>query len=281
MKPISAIDLFQATPKTNCKECGHPTCLAFATRVIVERKPLNDCPYLSDEVLEELGGRIAEQQENGIYVKRNQHKITSEFIRERLKDKDFSSVAQGLGAEYLEKEGQPALRIRYLNRESILTLKEVTIDGVPTGDHWDNILLYNYVHFSGSEPLHREWIPIDNIPGNIPKKPELEHGCEEKIASHFQKRPEALEQAAAALAGVPEEEYSHADKAFVFYPLPQIPFLILFWDHDPEEDFPARAKVLFDRSVTHYLDIESLVFLAEKFAEALIEADEKGNPAEG
>jgi len=31
--------------------------------------------------------------------------------------------------------------------------------------------------------------------------------------------------------------------------------------------------VLFDRSVTHYLDIESLVFLAEKFAEALIEAD--------
>jgi hypothetical protein len=31
--------------------------------------------------------------------------------------------------------------------------------------------------------------------------------------------------------------------------------------------------VPFDRSVTHHLDIESLVFLAEKFAEALIETD--------
>jgi len=31
-----------------------------------------------------------------------------------------------------------------------------------------------------------------------------------------------------------------------------------------------------DRSVTNYLDIESLVFLAEKFADALIREDENG-----
>ena len=52
MKPVSAIELYKATPRTNCKECGFPTCLAYATRVIVEKKPLESCPYLNDEVRE-------------------------------------------------------------------------------------------------------------------------------------------------------------------------------------------------------------------------------------
>jgi len=273
MKPISALDLYQATPKTNCKECGHPTCLAFSTRVIVEKMPLDACPYLKDEVRSDLRERISRQQEEGVYVKRDQYKITADFIRERLEGTDFSAVAEGLGAEPVEQAGSPGLRIRYLNRDHVLTRKDITLDGVSTGDHWDNILLYNYVHFAGSEPLHRKWIPIDSIPGHIPKKPELEHGCEEKIARHFRGRREALERAAGALAGSPDPQHEHADLALSFLPLPRVPFLLLFWDHDPDEDFPARAKVLFDGSVTSYLDIESLVFLAEKFAEALIEAD--------
>jgi hypothetical protein len=275
MKPISALDLYKATPKTNCRECGHPSCLAFATRVIVEKKPLDACPYLSEETRSELGKHIAEQQEQGVYVKRDQYKITANFIRERLAEKDFAAVADGLGAEYLQQDGEPCLRIRYLNRDHVLSRTEITLDGESTGDHWDNILLYNYVHFSGSEPLKNEWIPIDSIPGNIPKKPELEHGCEEKIAAHFQGRQQALERAAGTLGGIADEQHTHADTALAFFPLPRVPFLMLFWDLDPEENFPARTKVLFDRSVTAYLDIESLVFLAEKFAEALIQADKE------
>jgi len=274
MKGISALDLYRRTPKTNCGECGHPSCLAFATRVIVERMPLEACPYLNDETLSDLGEKISRQQDAGVYVKRDPYKITADFIRDRIQGKDLPAVAAGLGAEAVEQEGTQGLCIRYLNRDHVLTHRDITVDGRSTGDHWDNILLYNYVHFSGNEPLRREWIPIDNIPGYIPKKPELEHGCEQKIASHFQGRPEALQQASESLAGIPAPDHPQADAALVFHPLPRVPFLLLFWNHDPEENFPARAKVLFDRSVTSYLDIESLVFLAEKFADALVRADE-------
>jgi len=279
MKPISALDLYQATPRTNCKQCGHPTCLAFATRVIVERMPLDACPYLGEEVLAELGARIARQQDQGIYVKRDPYKITSDFVRERMKGKDLAAAADGLGARFVELDGEPGLAIVYLGREHVVTCRDITLEGASTGDHWDNILLYNYVHFAGSEPLRGEWIPIDSIPGHIPKKPELEHGCEQKIARRFQGRRKALERAAASLSGVPSPQHAHADLALTFLPLPRVPFLLLFWEHDPREDFPARAKVLFDRSVTSYLDIESLVFLAEKFADALIRADEEAGTA--
>ncbi len=274
-KPVSAIDLYKATPRTNCKECGFPTCLAFATCVIVEKKPLESCPYLPEGVREELGGRIHEQQTEGVYVKRDLYKITADHIRERIADHDFSAIAEGLGAEYTEEDGQPHLRLSYMNRDCRVSRQEIRIEGSPAGNHWDNILLYNYVHFSGSEPVRGEWIPIDNIPGHIPKKPELEHGCEQKIAAHFEGKPERLEGAAGALGGRQAENESGADAALTFLPLPKVPFFLLFWDAVPEEGFESRAKLLFDRSVTDYLDIESLVFLAERFADTLIEEDER------
>jgi hypothetical protein len=279
MKPVSAIELYKATPKTNCKECGFPTCLAFATCVISEQKPLESCPYLTESVRKELGERIFEQQSKGVYVKRDLYKITADHIRERLVSHDFRAIAEGLGARYVEKDEVPHLRLTYLNRECFLSKQEIRIDGEPAENPWDNILLYNYVHFSGSEPTRGEWIPIDNIPGHIPKKPELEHGCERKIAAHFEGRSEHLELAGRALAAQEVEDPSGADVALRFLPLPKVPFFLLFWDAMPEEGFEARAKVLFDRSVTGYLDIESLVFLAERFADALIRADETaGSP---
>ncbi len=278
MKPVTPLELYRATPGTNCKACGFPTCLAFATRVIVEKKSLDLCPHLDPEAKRELAGRISEQHEAEVYVKRDLYKITADYIRERLDPARFPAIAEGLGAEYVEPGGVPSLRFTYLNRDCLLSRERVLLDGEPAEDHWDNILLYNYVHFAGSEPLHHVWIPIDEIPGHIPKKPELEQGCENKIAEHFSGDPGRLRRAGLHLGGRRAEEEAHADAALNFLPLPKVPFCLIFWDAVPEEGFPARAKILFDRSVTHYLDIESLVFLAEKFAEALIRADGDSSP---
>ncbi len=273
MKRVSPVDLFKATPRTNCKECGYKTCMAFATLVIVEKKSIDGCPYLNEETREELRERIIEQQQEGIYVKKDLYKNTAQFIRERLKNCDFSVISQGLGADFTTKEGEDYLSFQYLNKNCFLSKRQIFIEEKPTGDHWDNILLYNYVHFAGNTPIQNEWIPIENIPGHIPKKPELEQGCQDKIATHFEGHISNLQQAAALLGGTVAEDAAHADAAFTFWPLPKVPFFLLFWDHVPDEGFSAQVKILFDRSVTNYLDIESLVFLAEKFAEAMIEAD--------
>ncbi len=273
MKPVTPLELYRATPRTNCRQCGFAACLAFATAAIVEKKPLDLCPFLEPETRAALAGRIAAQHQADVYVKRDLYRYTADDIREKLRERDFAAVAAGIGAVFDLREGVEVLRFRYLNRSCELSRSAVLLDGRPAEDPWANILLYNYVYFSGREELKGEWIPIDRIPGHIPKKPELEKGCEEKISRHFEGRQERLAAACEALGGLPSGENSNADLAFQFYPLPKVPFLLLFWDHVPEEGFPARAKVLFDLSVTDYLDIESLVFLAEKFAEALVGHD--------
>ncbi len=41
------IQVLKYLPQTNCRECGEPTCLVFATRVTEGVKDSNDCPALT------------------------------------------------------------------------------------------------------------------------------------------------------------------------------------------------------------------------------------------
>jgi acetyl-CoA decarbonylase/synthase complex subunit gamma len=51
---LSGLDIFKKLPKTNCKECGFPTCLAFAMKLAAGQTALDECPYVTDEVRAEL-----------------------------------------------------------------------------------------------------------------------------------------------------------------------------------------------------------------------------------
>jgi hypothetical protein len=51
---LTGIQIFKLLPKTNCKECGVPTCLAFAMNLASGKAELESCPYVSDEAREQL-----------------------------------------------------------------------------------------------------------------------------------------------------------------------------------------------------------------------------------
>lgn len=49
-----AIFIYKLLPKTNCGECGEPSCLAFATRLSLADKDVKDCKHLSGEQIVQL-----------------------------------------------------------------------------------------------------------------------------------------------------------------------------------------------------------------------------------
>ncbi|MBW1753528.1 MAG: acetyl-CoA decarbonylase/synthase complex subunit gamma [Deltaproteobacteria bacterium] len=51
---LTGIQIFKLLPQTNCKECGVPTCLAFAMNLASGKAELDACPYVSDEAKEQL-----------------------------------------------------------------------------------------------------------------------------------------------------------------------------------------------------------------------------------
>ena len=60
--PLKASDIVKKLPeggKKNCKECGFPTCFAFAMKVAGDSSLLSKCPYLTDEVRAELEDALA------------------------------------------------------------------------------------------------------------------------------------------------------------------------------------------------------------------------------
>ncbi len=46
---MTGIQIFKLLPKTNCKECGFPTCLAFAMALAAGKTELEKCPHVSEE----------------------------------------------------------------------------------------------------------------------------------------------------------------------------------------------------------------------------------------
>jgi acetyl-CoA decarbonylase/synthase, CODH/ACS complex subunit gamma len=52
---LTGLQIQKLLPKTNCKECGSNTCLAFAMKLAAKRAELSACPYASDEAKKVLG----------------------------------------------------------------------------------------------------------------------------------------------------------------------------------------------------------------------------------
>jgi acetyl-CoA decarbonylase/synthase complex subunit gamma len=51
---LTGIEIFKLLPKTNCKECGEPTCLAFAMKLATGKAELGACPHVSEEAKAKL-----------------------------------------------------------------------------------------------------------------------------------------------------------------------------------------------------------------------------------
>ncbi|MCU0286121.1 MAG: acetyl-CoA decarbonylase/synthase complex subunit gamma [Acidobacteria bacterium] len=52
---LTGLQIQKLLPKTNCKECGSNTCLAFAMKLAARKADIAQCPYASDEAKQVLG----------------------------------------------------------------------------------------------------------------------------------------------------------------------------------------------------------------------------------
>jgi len=46
---LTGLEIYKHLPKTNCKDCGAPTCLAFAMSLASGKASLDACPHVTEE----------------------------------------------------------------------------------------------------------------------------------------------------------------------------------------------------------------------------------------
>jgi acetyl-CoA decarbonylase/synthase complex subunit gamma len=56
---LTGIQIYKLLPQTNCKECGFPTCLAFAMKLAAKQIELSACPYVTPEAKTQLAESAA------------------------------------------------------------------------------------------------------------------------------------------------------------------------------------------------------------------------------
>lgn len=272
---MQPFELFKKTPKTNCGRCGHPTCLAFAAAVCKGGEDWQKCPDLDGSGLEALaaGSAPAGSAPAGstpmdeLPQQRDREMVA--HLQSKIAPLSFASLAQPLGCELAGDAHGEVLRFNYLGQSVELGRGGIRLAGAEPDDHRDQILLYNYVCCQGGAPPTHDWVGLESLPNTISKVRTLATYCEQPLARLFAEYPPAaVADGCRSLGGRPWPEAA-ADLAMIIPVLPQVPHAVLFWAAAPEEGFAARAKVLFDRRVLDFLDVESLVFAAERLAERL------------
>ena len=270
---MNPLDFIRYTARTNCGECGHPTCLAFSVAVTKGGANPSRCPYLDPAGLKHGG---EETQEDALaQVNRGQEERDMALVahlKTKIRDTRFSDIAPRLGAEYIHDQSEQ-LRFHYLGRQVALDKEGLQMDGNSLVDPRDQILLYNYVSSGGGPAPANDWIGMESLPNSISKVRTLAAYCEQPLAKRFAARSPQLARICEQVGATPATDESSATLHYVIPVLPHLPHYLLFWDEEPEDGFESKVKVLFDRDVLTYLDIESLVFAAERMAEYIMELD--------
>jgi hypothetical protein len=266
---ITVLEVLKKLPRTNCGDCGLPTCMAFATQVIKEGEDLDKCPHLT--VAEtDMSQAVRAQQAAGVGRRRESLAISLEVLQEKVAPLDFAALAAGLGGTYGEEAGRPYLSLAYFGHCLLVFKDELRYPPGALADPWDAILLYNYIASAGQQPVAGQWIAYNSLPNSVSKAKTLAR-LEQKLADHFAGKVPELKERAARLGGeVVAVGGEDADIQVAFMPLPRVPILLLFWDAEADEGFAPQARLLFDASVTTYLDLEAMLFLVEHLMERLM-----------
>ena len=269
--PLSVVDIYQKLlPKTNCGDCGFPTCLAFASMVVSEKHPLKNCPHIQNEALESAQLELDDQHAAGKWTRRDMAADALQWARERAASMDIPDLPSRIGGRLVKDGDTEFLELPYFTGNI-----EIRQDGIfkSNGDdlgRWEQVFIYNHMAQGGQAVPTGKWKGLVELPNTVSKMKSMKDQVEAPLIAAFSGLAADLEKAGRAIGGRPAgDKDANADVALVFTPLPRIPVMLLFWDADPADGFEAEVKLLFDETITEHLDIESIIFLSERLRQLL------------
>jgi Domain of unknown function (DUF3786)/Putative Fe-S cluster len=244
------MDIFKLLPRTDCRECGAATCLAFSVLVFKGEKQLADCPHLDAD----LAGGV---QITGLKAANADEALAAGIaaLKKQVQAMDFSEAAERLGADLIVGR----LAIRCLGKHF-----QVDAAGdIHTDIHVNNWLLMPLLDYvinaRGVEP-EKDWVPYVDLAGGRERNPLFMQRCEIPTKEVADRDPGLFFDLLALFSGRQVADGLTADRAVVLYPLPKVPMVIAY--SYAEDDFESTLRLLFDRRVEENLSAESLRTLA-------------------
>lgn len=245
----NVLDILKLLDKSNCKECGEPTCMAFATCVHIGDKDLGSCPRLEPEVLEKFGGGVQKRRSSDQDAVEAMAQLKNEVARI-----DLAAAAQRVGGRF--SDGRLTLKI--LGKDFRVDEKGNLFSDIHINS-WVAIPFLNYIlHGKGTIPSG-DWIPFRELKGGLEMYGLFAQQCEKRLKAVADRYTGLFEDMLNIFSGRQVERHYASDISLVLYPLPRVPVLICYWK--PEDGMDSDLSIFFDAKVEDNLSLESIYAL--------------------
>jgi hypothetical protein len=192
-------------------------------------------------------------------------------LRQEIRLTQPGRLAANSGAKLADQH----LQLDYWGQTVKITWPELKafklLDGMECSVYDEGMLLY-YLRQADGTPLADHWIGYRELPGGSFYSQAYQGYSGDRLARAYGENPEGYVQASKILNGVSLPGLPGF--AFAFLPLPRIRLASIFFPGD--EEFAARASVLFDAAASHYMTTDGLALLGAGLAGRLLHA---GHPA--
>lgn len=247
-KPTSPADILKLLKKTNCRECGEPTCLAFAAAVFKGRRNINECPYVDKETLKAHGldAPVAATNANVELDK------TAAKLKKKAAGMDMAATALKAGG----KLKNDRLTISVMGKEFSLD-KEGVLHSQIHLHSWVTIPLLSYLCYGQGKVPAGQWAAWRELPGGREFEGLYKQRIENALNKVAEEYTDIFEDMLFVFNGRKVDQLFDADISLVLYPLPKIPILVCYWA--PEDGLESNLNLYFDpTAVDNMGDINAL-----------------------
>jgi len=178
--------------------------------------------------------------------------------REKALARDPREMARAAGAEFVGTAEDGRFRFEFLGEAVSLEWPSLTVSGRGPAlpDHVLALLIYYLALSDGTSP-RGETVSFGELPDAMFYVAAFRGYTGHALVREFGSAPEALGPAAEAMGGVCLTGLG--DRAWRFDALPKVPVTLAWWDSDDE--FDARAEVMFDATAPHHLTTDGCAVL--------------------
>jgi len=167
--------------------------------------------------------------------------------------------------------GNGQIRLTYWGRPvtiSFPALQATAADGDQIPSTFDLAMLLFYLNTADGSPPTGKWISFRELPEGLFYHQAFQGYSGDRLAHAYGANPAQFAGAAEALGGTPLPDL--ASLAYSFDPLPAVRMAAILWPGDDE--FAARASILFDAAASHFMPTDGLALLGAGLTGRLLKA---------
>jgi hypothetical protein len=254
------MEILKLLDKSNCRECGEQTCLAFAGAVFRGWRRLEECPRLDPNVVE----RITEGAQDLQDVKENRQEAL-EVLKKKIAQIDLASVAGRINGRFSNGK----LTVKVLGKDFSVDTAGNLYSQIHINP-WVAAPFLDYVIRGKGITPTGNWVSFRELSGGRAQYPLFMKRCEEPMKRLADSDTDLFDNMVHVFDGKQVARQFQSDVSVVLHFLPNVPAMTCYWS--PEDGMASSLNVFFDETADRNLSIGSLFSLGAGFAQMIQKA---------